>query len=206
MKENTLIKMLIKSFIFFLLISLVGCTSFKSMVPIENDQLRPDLGFDTILILDLEIQDHSSLLQIYGDPSIWDFYKGNIQKENRMTQHIFLAQWSQSKDGYTLHKIQQLETIAGIHKISTISFTHEDYIYRYEIMRQFELLPNSINYLGKIKITINKDGSYYTEIKNDKYSFQESLESFKSKNPSLYKKYGNKIEIAQTKTITDLSW
>ena len=206
MKTKVLSNIIKILFILLFSLNFIGCASVKSLVPIENDQIRQDLGFNTILILDLEIEDHASLLSTYGSPSIWDFYRGNVQKENRMTQHIFSAPWNQSNQSYVLHTMQNLETLAGTHKISTISFSNSGYIYRYEIMRQFELISDSINYLGKIKITVNKDNTYTTELINDDISYEKSLVNFKRENPALYKKYESKIAIARTKKITDLTW
>ncbi len=207
MKKKAFFSLFMRDLIVLLLIIFAaGCASSRSVAPLRNDKLSTELGFNTILIIDLEIQDYSSSLQSYGKPSLWEFFRGNTQSENRMTQYIIPRVWKQSNNNHILHQTIDLETIAGTHKISTISFTFDNKIYAYKIFRQFELLPGSINYLGKIKLLINKNGSYQTNVDIDESSRQESFLKFKKKNPSLYKKYEDNIKIVQTEIFTKVAW
>ena len=189
-----------------LLIIFSGCASFKSIVPLNNDRLDAEQGFNTILIIDLEIKDDSSSLQTCGNPSLWEFYRGEAGNKNRMTQYIFPAVWNQSDGSYVLHRTMDLGTIAGTHKISTVSFTCGNRSYAYKIFRQFEVFPCSINYLGKIRITVDKNGSYKADIENDEASRMKALAKFRTANPSLYNQYRNEIKDVRTEVFTDVAW
>lgn len=189
-----------------LLLVSVACVSMQSIATLENDLIQFEHGYNTILLIDIEIQDHSLFLQTCENPSLWEFYRGNTSNENRMAQYTFPSVWRSLKDMSILNQTLVLEAIAGTHKISTISFPFNNEVIPFEIFKQFEVFPESINYLGKIKIRVDEDRNYQTIVETDESRQQKTLIDFEQNNPILYKRYEDKVNIVQTQSIAEIAW
>ena len=177
-----------------------GCASWRSIVPLNEDRLNAEAGFDSVLLCRIKLEDSTKTVKNWGQPQFVESYLGATPDQNRMGTYIIEEPWEEKPDANILQSAPRLAIISGKHQLLSIGFFSigSNSARGFPIKRDFTIPSRTLAYLGEIRVVAKPQLQFDSFITVNEEQMRADVASFKEKFPSLYEQLKGNIQVVQT--------
>lgn len=176
-----------------------GCASYKSIIPIKDDILNVEAGFDSVLIIRIKVIDETKTLKDGGYLNLFDAYLADSPSDNRLTQHIIDTEWQETPTAAILASEMRFSIVSGRHELMSVGTISSGYaatvVRALPIKGSYVVPKHAIAYLGEVQVTVRSADAFDVKVVTEPTRTAADVDEFRKAFPRLWDTLQGNVQV-----------